>query len=153
MKNCILIVFLIALFSCQEDDVCVDGSTPNLVVKLKNALDSSNYFIDTLLVTYKNSENQTDTLRMIETDSFQIPLRIDNGDIGFSFFSSLSNNSQDSLAMHYTPSEEFVSKACGLKKIYENVSYQWIENVEIQNFEVLQPNITNSNEVHLYLYY
>ncbi len=154
MKNIIGLCIIILLFACQEDDVCVEGSTPNLVIKFKSESGDTIITRDTLLVQYHDSDNLLDTIRFYGQDSITIPLRIDGGHIGFGFLESTQDGaSKDSLAMNYTPNLEYVSKACGLKQVFESVSYQLVYADSIQNIEALTPNIINSNEVHLYLLY
>ncbi len=153
-KNLSLILIILFVIGCEEDDVCIGEASPNWVVKIKNQQTQLADTLDTLYVEYRDSDDVLDTLKLYQVDSFQVPLRIDGGAIGFGFISSLQDDAvKDSISMNYESEEEYVSKACGLKKVFKNVSYIEHSLDSIQSIESLTPQISNDDEVHIVLYY
>ncbi len=155
IKKFLIISVLVSLYwSCEEDDVCLEGASPNLVVLINDATTEERMTLDTLFVEYWDSDAVIDTLKFYNKDSVQIPLRIDDGAIGLGFMYSLQEGSaKDSLAMSYSSQLQYVSKACGMKKIFTEVAFQAISIDSIQSISAVTQTISNDQEVHLLLYY
>lgn len=176
----ILLVFLIGwlTLSCEKDDVC-DASTPTtprLIIKFyDNQNPASVRLVKDLKITSivdgvekaiifekSNTEILNDTM-------VALPLKVNDNltDYKFTFNSKSEIQSLisiDDLTFNYTRKDEFVSRACGFKTLFEmNASNQnpiiinetpgitagnWIKGVQIT-----QPKIYNENETHIKIFF
>lgn len=145
MKKPFLITFLllsiILMISCEEDDVCVGEGTPYLTVVFRNNLNTENYS-DTFTIYSSSDENFTDETLLyeeVETDSIKLPLGGLNASQTFFKIQRQSNSDSDTLTVNYTTKSEFVSKACGYRITYEDLSYQ----TTFYHINYLEPSESN----------
>ena len=126
----ILVIFSVAIFSCQ-DEFCLDATTPNLIIRFYNK-DTITKTKSINLVVWANTK---DTLyNGIATDSLSIPLDTQNNNVTYHLSILNSLNTQEDIDINYTTEDVFVSKACGFKSIFNNVSISaknnsWISNI------------------------
>jgi len=161
-KGLTLIGCIVALASCQHNDICIEDqpSTPKLVIKF---FDASHPGL-TKPVTSFNAKALNSTEFYFEkpvTDTvIAIPLRTYEDFTTYSFLTyqdSLTFNS-DTIKFTYTPEDIYISRACGYRDIFTNINAtvkpennanNWIKAIEIQ-----QPNaIKNEDDVHLFIYH
>lgn len=163
----ILLLFLLAIsFSgCEKDDICVDDTTPRLIIEFYDDSNPANLKnVTSLEVT---AVGQTDSLQVFNGVSvIQLPLKSFEDMTKYSLvLNSNSTNplviNEDFLQFDYTRENVFVSRACGYKTIYELNSPNgvtltdtatpdllWIRNISIQT-----TNIETENEVHIKIYF
>ena len=141
------------LTSCEnDDDVCVSGeATPRLKIKFKSA-DNKVLTLDSLYldVDYGNNNILT-VVRAAKVDSALIPIRVD--DVGFTelYVRKTKNGKVSKIKLNYNTTSEYVSPACGFKRLYQNLSGT-LETVNpVTNVELNQNQIINENKAHLYL--
>lgn len=176
----ILLVFMIGLLtlSCEKDDICDANTptTPRLIIKFyDNQNPASVRLVKDLRITSivdgvekaiifekSNTEILNDTM-------VALPLKVNENltDYKFTFNSKSEIQSLisiDDLTFNYTRKDEFVSRACGFKTLFEmNASNQnpiiinetlgittgnWIKGVQIT-----QPKIYNENETHIKIFF
>ncbi len=146
----------LSFYSCQKDDICIDPITPNLIIrfydftnnaqfKAVNNLQIKNIDIDSI---YSNN--------IVSTDSIAIPLNI-NQDVT-KYVLSINSNDQtlinsDTITISYTRKPTFVSRSCGFKTVFNDVSISlttdndnWIKS--ISTIDSLQ-NITDEKKAHV----
>ena len=135
MRKFILLIILgiLVIGSCEKDDICIEPTTPNLILRFYN-LDS--------ITTLKKVDNLKvwvtgkDSLYINQTiDSIAIPLDIDTDKTTYNFS---ENNVIDSVVFTYSRENVFVSRSCGYKTIFNNLkvntySTNWIKNIIIKN--------------------
>ncbi len=155
VKNIFLI--LLAFFfvvSCNtDDDICSGGEgTPRMKIKFKTLATGKPRTLDTIFVNvnYGNGEIAV-VKRMTKTDSILIPLRVD--DVAFTEMAvSISQKGpQAKIKVNHTTRTEYVSPACGIRKLYENVNSTLIIPNPVIGIENAQTEIVNENKTHLFL--
>ncbi len=170
-KILVVLLFCFCIFSCEKDDIC-DGSTPTtsqLVIKFYSAGNVakrvSNLKItsgtDTLGIVF--NKNATGNARYLSNDSIvYIPLKIDQDLTKFKFILNATNTVTkitDEVQFNYSRNNEFVSRACGFKTIFDlngTASQPFFINNSnassgnwIQNIQILRPIINNEKITHV----
>ena len=141
------------LTSCEnDDDVCVSGeATPRLKIKFKSA-DNKVLTLDSLYldVDYGNNNILT-VVRAAKVDSALIPIRVD--DAGFTELNvrKTKKGSVSKIKLNYNTTSEYVSPACGFKRLYQNLSGTLETANPVTKVELNQNQIINENKAHLYL--
>ncbi|MEX1383711.1 DUF6452 family protein, partial [Lutibacter sp.] len=119
-KHITLLVIAFALIiSCEKDDICLENTTPNLMLKFYN------FENDTLVKTIK-----IDSIRVLNKglisnytaksfDSIQIPLDINQYTTSYQI---TSGNLADTIYFSYDRNDIFVSRSCGYKTNFENLA-------------------------------
>ena len=151
------ILFILFLASCERDDICIDPVTPKLIVRfydkdhptelkkvtdLQVKIDSLDTFIPYGITS--------------DTDSIAIPLRIDTDLTNYRFiknYEDTTNEVSDDFTVNYERELEFVSRSCGYKTIFNNISISNLSNNWIDHISIKQQNILNEKEAHLYVYH
>jgi hypothetical protein len=143
-----LLITVIAFASCEKDDICVESTTPKLIVNFKDSNNpNNNKTIASLTVFAENKEN----LYTAQTlDSIAIPLDLANNYTNFIF---QSGTVSDTLKLNYAINDIFVSRSCGYKSIFQNleitsVTTNWIKNTIINN-----ATIDNETTAHITIYH
>ena len=179
MKNLrLLFVFFIATLtiSCEKDDICAEttATTPKLILRLYDITsqeDTKN--VNGLRVTGFDDNNEVveiSNLNVVNTDSINLPLRTDADVTKFIFHKEYAvddngtpddvsddfeTGNPDEVTIQYVREDIFVSRACGFKTIYkeltisvEDDSDKWIINSDIINLTV-----ENENSAHVKIFH
>lgn len=140
--------------SCgSEDDICLGGeATPRLKVKFREKATGKPRTLDSVFIKADYGKGPVEVIsRVVRTDSVLIPLRVDNAETT-RFYIGLSRAAVTSeIDMHYTTRAEYVSPACGVRKIYENVRADLVQPLPVSALELSQTQITDETRTHLYL--
>ena len=141
------------LTSCEnDDDVCVSGeATPRLKIKFKSA-DNKVLTLDSLYldVDYGNNNILT-VVRAAKVDSALIPIRVDDAGFTELYVRKTKKGSVSKIKLNYNTTSEYVSPACGFKRLYQNLTGT-LETVNpVTKVELNQNQIINENKAHLYL--
>ncbi len=153
----ILILFSI-ISSCEKDDFCtLNPVTPNLVLRFYEKAS-----IDDLKAVTRFSiiaQGKKDSLFINQsTDSIAIPLnsltsetvyilKKNETDNGF-----LADNQTATLTIKYEPENDFVSRSCGFRVIFNNVSFEktgWIDRLSVNQVE----SIKTQNNAHVNIFH
>lgn len=154
--------------NCERDDICAASTptTPNVNVTFFDiSLEDTEKVVNGLRVAAEgiekpidlssnsrlslpllfNEENVPTTTRFLVTRDSQL----DNDD------DDTTNSNTDIIELQFTPQFVYVSRACGYKSIFENLSVRIIgdESNWILNSEVLNPTVENEDEVHINLFH
>ena len=155
MKKLILpfVILGFLLTSCEnDDDVCVSGeATPRLKIKFKSA-DNKVLTLDSLYldVDYGNNNILT-VLRAAKVDSALIPIRVDDAGFTELYVRKTKKGSVSKIKLNYNTTSEYVSPACGFKRLYQNLSGTLETANPVTKVELNQNQIINENKAHLYL--
>ena len=141
------------LTSCEnDDDVCVSGeATPRLKIKFKST-DNKVLTLDSLYldVDYGNNNILT-VVRAAKVDSALIPIRVDDAGFTELYVRKTKKGSVSKIKLNYNTTSEYVSPACGFKRLYQNLTGT-LETVNpVTKVELNQNQIINENKTHLYL--
>lgn len=139
------------LSSCGgDDDVCISGeATPRMKVKFKSA-DGRVATLDSLYIDINYGSGLVNVIKAKNIDSVTIPLRVDNNP--FTEISLRTTNKGDvsKVKINYTLKSEYVSPACGFKRLYENVSGTLETANPVLKIEQNQEQIIDENKTHFY---
>jgi len=136
-------VVLLCLCACEPDDICLEGTpgTPQLIVVFydKNQPESKKS-VSNLQV--KGTDMET-LLYDATLDSIALPLKTLTNSTSFSLKATQNGiDAEDIIAFNYNPKDEFISRACGYKTIFDNLTistantWNWIQDVEIINTSI-----------------
>ncbi|MCO7185367.1 DUF6452 family protein [Tenacibaculum sp. XPcli2-G] len=156
-KYIALFIFIAGLTACEKDDFCTQNPvTPNLVLRfydMDNTNDLKN--VERLSVI---AEGKTDSLFTDRTvDSIAIPLdgtsqktvyTLKMNDVD----GNIANNQTATLTIEYNPENDFVSRSCGFRIIYENVTLSntgWINSLSTTEI----PLIDNQASAHVQVFH
>lgn len=141
------------LTSCEnDDDVCVSGeATPRLKIKFKSA-DNKVLTLDSLYldVDYGNN-NVLTVVKAAKVDSALIPIRVDDAGFTELYVRKTKKGSVSKIKLNYNTTSEYVSPACGFKRLYQNLSGTLETANPVTKVELNQNQIINENKAHLYL--
>lgn len=153
MKNLFpFLFFILLLVSCGgDDDICTSGEgTPRMKVKFK---DTNNKLttLDSLYVDVDYGNGLKNVLTRSQADSVLIPLRVDDAAFTEIQVRTTKAGKAAKVRISYTTTSKYVSPACGLKKLYENVEATLVTPDPVVNVEQTQKQILDENKTHMYL--
>lgn len=170
-KYFILLVTLIIVgtWSCERDDICAEATltTPHLIVRFYDFTEPTDLKAVpdfTARALNDAGENLVDISVTTPFDSIALPLRILNErtTVRFSLEKDTSlrldedmttDSNIDVVAITYTPEFIYVSRACGYKSIFTNLSIILEPDGDnwIQANQILTTTIENENQAHIIL--
>lgn len=160
MKKILFLLFIIITFSgCEKDDICIDETTPRLILEFYDISNPSNLkSVVNLLIT---GEGQTALGTFNGVSKIELPIDITEDTTQYSLIlnsTSLTGANEDSLKFNYTRQNVFVSRACGYKTIFELNAFPTgviktdgaiPDGFWIQDINILTTNIETENEIHI----
>lgn len=152
----------ILLFSgCEKDDICVDAVTPQLIIRF---YDNENFLNTKDVVNLKviGEDMEEPIINRVTTDSIAIPLRTLEDTTTFVFLTNSGDDDEgnevgipDTITFTYLRNEIYVSRACGYKTNYEQLSYTTpIEDFDwITNLIIVNNDVTDETAAHINIYH
>jgi len=141
------------LMGCEPDDICLAETpgTPKVsVVFYDHEQPENKKEVPNLNVTGLGVET---AFHSGTTDSIAIPLKTNDISTTFNFTKSENNSDfEESLTFKYDSYDVFISRACGYKKAFVNLSAErqnnsvWIKKIEIITDTI---SVTNSIDVKI----
>ncbi len=154
LRFLLIVVLMFSVLSCgSDDDICLSGeATPRMKLKFKTKSTGKLRTLDSLFVNVDYGNGPVSVIAAtVKTDSVLIPLRVDDA-ISTTIYAGLSRATVNSqIKFEYTTKSEYVSPACGIKRLYENVSAQTEVANEIIGTEQNQTSITDESKTHFFL--
>lgn len=157
MKKYYLFLLLIALLisSCEKDDFCIEPITPNMIIRFYNATNiSETKAVNDLTINISNLDS---IYTNVSLDSIVIPLDVTSNQIIYNFS---SGTNVDILTIDYEIQEVFVSRSCGFKAIFNNVtitsdvSNDWIIGLtETLENTITIPTINDESAAHVQIFH
>jgi len=148
-KNYIIIfIFLFTFLSCEKDDICVETTTPNLIIKF---YDNDNQTVAKQITELTVWADSKDSIYINKSlDSIAIPLNLNEN---FTRYIIENNTIKDTIKFIYNRNDIFVSRSCGYKTIFENFQIEsnttnWIKSISINN-----STIDNEKAAHIYIFH
>lgn len=150
-------------YSCEKDDICVDGDTPLLVIRFYDIADTTLLKpAPALRVIGLGQSTVVNTFNdRSSTDSIAIPLKISDSSTDFIFIlNSADDDGQetgntDTLRFNYETREVFISRACGFVANFDNLTgvlpsdtSPWVQNLSVEN-----PNVQNQSSAHVKIFH
>ncbi|VAW25172.1 hypothetical protein MNBD_BACTEROID04-932 [hydrothermal vent metagenome] len=148
-KNYIIIfIFLFTFLSCEKDDICVETTTPNLIIKFYDNDDQTVVKQITELTVWADSK---DSIYVNESlDSIFIPLNLNEN---FTKYIIENNNIKDTIKFIYNRNDIFVSRSCGYKTIFDNFQIESNTTNWIKNISIINSTIDNEKAAHIYIFH
>lgn len=157
MRKYYLLLTLIALLvsSCEKDDFCIEPITPNMVIRFYNATNiTQTKSVEDLSVTPEGFDELYSNANL---DSILIPLDVTSNQI---IYNLSSESNIDIITINYDVEEVFVSRSCGFKAIFNNVSVtsdvsnDWIIGLtETLENTITIPTIDNETTAHVKIFH
>lgn len=135
MKKSILLIVLslFTIVSCEKDEICIDSTTPLLLIRFNDNDDKSEYksiLLDSVWIEDKDLyfSNETE-----EYDSIYLPFDINED---FTNYKLAAEGLIDDMNVKYTQEDVFVGRSCGYKTIFDDLELvsntnEWIKDIEI----------------------
>lgn len=133
-----LVVFITTITSCERDDFCTSNNpTPHLVLRFYDVNDNSlRKNVDSLYVWAQGKDsiykNQT-------IDSITLPLNTTTNETVYHLSQGTLNTG--TLTVKYTPELDFVSRSCGFRYTFKDVTLtnnsNWIQNLSVSEISVI----------------
>ncbi|MGJ5640880.1 DUF6452 family protein [Formosa sp. S-31] len=179
MKYPLILVVLLGLcfISCERDDICSNDvpTTPSIIIRFYDVtnpnVDTEKQVVNLRIQGVGNSEVLPD-YNIVATDSITIPLKtndtiteyrlhkeyvVDDNDTEDDTSDDIVKGNEDIITISYNMEHEFVSRACGYKTIYNNVSINLVEddNNWIQLIRAVNDNqsVEDENQQHFKIYH
>ena len=149
-KILLLAVFgVFLLLSCEKDDFCIQNPvTPNLILRFYNDVNRTELKQTSGLYVW--SDNKDSIFVNIATDSLVIPL---NTAANQTIYNLSQNNVVNQLTINYDINPIYVSRSCGFKINFENVTISsnntWVTEVSPSN----GITIDNQNAAHVQVFH
>lgn len=147
-------IFLLSLFSCgSDDDICIGGeATPRMKIKFKTKATGKMKTMDSLFIAVDYGKGPIPVFgSVVKTDSVLIPLRVDETPFTKMYVGVSRAAVNSEIKINYTTASEYVSPACGIKKLYQNVNSVLEVPNSVLGIEQNQTQITDESKTHLYL--
>lgn len=144
-----IISILLLFFSCEKDDFCTQNPvTPNLILRFYDSTNRNTIKkVDNLYVW---AEGKDSLFVNASLDSLYIPLNTAALETVY-YFSK--DNTINQLTISYSTTNEYVSRSCGYKVIFNEVSFT-SNNSWINDFEPNTPiTVENQNKAHVQIFH
>ncbi len=151
----LIAVILLCLCACEPDDICLEGTagTPQLIVVFYDK-DQPEFKKSVSNIQVKGTDMET-LLYDAVLDSIALPLKTLTNSTSFSLKVTQNGiDAEDIIAFNYNPKDEFISRACGYKTIFDNLiistasTWNWIHNIEIINNSISDNYNTHVKILH-----
>ena len=154
----ILFFLLISSFlsGCEKDDICLSPTTPKLILRFYDA--STTTAVKSVPHFSVIASGKTDSLFTAKnTDSIAIPLDVNASETTYIFKTSSTGNLQDNrynnIKLRYTTEDVFVSRSCGFKTIFKDISIEagtdWFQSFTPNSITV----IDHETAAHVKIYH
>ncbi len=156
-KYIALFILITGLTACEKDDFCTQNPvTPSLVLTFFDKDETNNSKNAERLSVI--AEEKTDSLfTNTTTDSIAIPLN----SLAQKTVYTLKKNEEEgnsadnqiaTLTIEYNPVEDYVSRSCGFRIIFENVALDhtgWIDSLSTKEISL----INNQTQAHVQIFH
>ena len=146
----LLSFFLLINTSCEKDDFCIKNPiTRSVIINFYD--DSSKETLKNVKNLYVWAEGKTDSIYINQTiNTITLPLNSNTTETIYNFS---KENVVNQFAITYNPVDEYVSRSCGYKVIFNDVTFS-SDNTWIIGFtpETLT-TIENQDEAHVQIFH
>ncbi len=123
----ILLAIVLLVAACEKDDICVEPITPNLILRFYNNASQTDIKAVERLSVWADGKDTLSAYTSVTADSIIIPLNTQATQTIYNFKmnnvdGNIANNMIDQLTINYEVEEVYVSRSCGFKAIFNNVT-------------------------------
>lgn len=159
-KSQLLFTFLSAFlgflfWACQDDDICVDSISPRLIITFTDT-SGERVTLDELYVerlAADASNLRISDIDSLDVDSISLDLPTETNPIEFLFYRSEITGTNtdiiDTIEVAFDLSQQFVSKGCGFRNIYNNLDINDPTKNNLNAIDQLVTTISDESETHL----
>ena len=134
----------------SDDDICTSGeASPRLKIKFRDT-DNKIYRIPKIFVAADYGKGMINVIEASNVDSVLVPLRVDDSPFTKLQIKKVVDGEASTIAINYTTKSEYVSPACGVKRLYENIDANLEQANPVVEIQQLQNEIRNENQTHFY---
>ncbi|MBC3758778.1 hypothetical protein H7U19_10215 [Hyunsoonleella sp. SJ7] len=170
----VLMLFIVGNYSCERDDLCPDSTatTPKLIIEsfdISDQEESKNIFDlrivgqgkdNPLSIFLPGTENEVTYDGTGNVSTIYLPLRTDENETVYTFIQEYAvdddgnqiEGETDTVTIRYETEEVYVSRACGYKTIFKNVTVTpgdgWVTQIQAIN---ANQSVEDENETHFKL--
>lgn len=152
LRTLFFLVFSMTVLSCgSDDDICTSGEgTPRIKLKFK---DGNNKLVQLaqIYVDVDYGDGTKNVINQMKADSVLIPLKVDGSGSTELIIHTSESGAKSRIKVNYNEESVYVSPACGIRKLYHNVSSELKTSTPVKALEQTQTEIINENKTHLYL--
>jgi len=176
MKKIIpLLLLFFAITNCEKDDICSEdtSTTARLYITFFNTLNQENRKnVFNFRAQGVDNENPLEDYNVVRSSEVFLPLKTTENQTQFRLHNSyeiddngtpdddtddIITGNEDIITISYLATEVYVSRACGYKTVFENVTMT-IEDDGDKWIDFIQPTtdnepITNETEAHFELFH
>jgi len=146
----LIILAIILIVSCEKDDICLENTTPNLVLKFydfENDTLTKTILIDSVrVIGYELIDDFTATT----LDSISLQLDLNAYKTAYQISSA---ETLDTIYFSYDRNDVFVSRSCGYKAVFENLTIDSLTNNWIKSYHINNTIIDNDTTAHINIYH
>ena len=162
----VLIVF-VAILSCEKDDICSNdtSTTARLYIQFYDSANTENLKnVFKLRVQGVGNEEVLSDYNIVTANNVYLPLKTTENTTQFILHnnyaidaSAVVTGNRDTITISYNTKLEYVSKACGYKTVFENVTIHIEDDVD-NWIDFITPTtdnepISNEDEAHFNLFH
>ncbi len=158
-KNILYILLFAFVFSaCEKDDICLLPTTPKLILRFYDTADPTEFKSVERLSVWAKEKDTLSSYISVTLDSIVIPLNPNTSQTIYNLKRNIvdgndTTNEYNQLTINYTTEEIFVSRSCGFKTIYNNVTIVsdtgWIQSFTPTTLTT----IDNETKAHVKIYH
>lgn len=172
-KIIVLLLVIMCVWNCERDDICAESTptTPRLIIEFKDVNNFENNKAVRQLTVIGIDEEGNDVNTLIartNTDQIALPLRIiAEGVTNISQFKLIkdadfdaddnpdTSSNIDIITISYLPEFVFVSKACGLKSIFNSIGISTEDDDQnwVLATQLITENVENENNAHITIFH
>ena len=161
-----LFIGLISIIGCERDEICIEETTPYLIIRFYDYDDTQFYkkVVD-IKVELEGIEGFYEddgaTIKPF-TDSIAIPVKVTEDITSFKLILNANdqddtNDNEDVFDLNYIREDVFVSRSCGYKTLYYDVTTSLINDNDnwIRSIETVKDpqDILNQNSNNVNIFY
>ena len=171
--SALILLLLLTTASCEKDDICAEttATTPKLILRFYDitSQEETKSVIGLRVTSFdaNNIEEEISNLNITTTDSINLPLHTGVNITKFTFhkeYEAIINTEGDTISIEGNPDivtiqydreDIFVSRACGFKTIFKDLTISVENDAEkwIINSEIINSTIEKNTSAHVKIFH
>jgi hypothetical protein len=155
----IFILLGILISGCEKDDFCTQNPvTPMLILRFYDDANRETLKSAQRLSIWAEGKDTISDYKSVSIDSIAIPLNSLTTETVYhlkinTVDGNIANNITETFTIQYTPVEEFVSRSCGFRVIFNDATFTpnntWIQEITPETLTT----IDNQSAAHVKIYH
>lgn len=144
----LIIISILVILSCEKDDICLEETTPNMIIKFYDFENKTDVKAVSGLTVW--ADTKEDYFSGNVDSIITIPLDLNND---FTLYKMTTGTFKDSINFVYNRNDIFVSRSCGYKTIYEEMEIESASDSWIKEIEVINTTIDNDTIAQIHIFH